>query len=112
MESKPPNDVKLLPWDSSPIPKHYTREPLWVIPLAALITGLLPIIRFYELLDMYGQLGVFAVLGLFAGLGALAATLLVIRSYILSAFWAGCILWFSMLLMALTICAVIMLFIK
>ena len=112
MESKPPNEVNLVPWATSPVPKHYTREPLWVIPLAALITGLLPVIKFYALLDMFGQLGVFAVLGLFAGAGALAATLLVIRSYIRSAFWAGCFLWFSMLFMALIICAVISLFIK
>jgi hypothetical protein len=86
--------------------RHFTREPWWVVPLAGLIAGALPLIKWTGSSGPETGIGVLAEMGMMAALGMLAAALLLARSYIKSAFWSNVVLWLGILVIALGVCAV------
>ena len=94
------------------VPRHYTREPWWVVAVAAVVMAVLPILDIDGAWGLFGQAGFLGTIGIFAGLGAAGAGLLVLRSHIRSVFWAGCLLWLGMVVIAVGICLILEMFIK
>lgn len=89
--SQPPTDLAEIPREL----RHYTRQPLWVIPLGGLIAVVLPIIqplRFVRLVEEGGL--VFTIAALAVG-GCMASAALVARSHIRSEFWSNVVLMFG-----------------
>lgn len=76
--------------EPTPEPRHFSREPWWVVPIAGVIAALCPLLK-------YGQLqrqgiGIVEAMTAAGGLGMLAATILVARSHVRSPFWSGVVL--------------------
>ena len=90
-------------------PRHYTREPWWVVPLAGIILGLLPVLKYSEFQRRNTTGLSLPVLMLGSGsLGVLAAVPLVVRSHIRSAFWSNVVLWIGVVIAA-TVASVVVL---
>jgi hypothetical protein len=102
------------PRDNDPqvdgVPTHYTREPLWLVPLGGIAVALVPFLRpgkFLKLASGVGIVNTMLMLGLF---GAVASALLVGRSHIRSTFWSNVVLWLGILMIALGVCAAAIVF--
>lgn len=85
-------------------PKHYTKEPWWVVPLGGAAAALVPLIRrgHFERSNLgVGLPEATLPLGV---LGTVAAALLVARSHIRSVAWSNVVLWLGILLIAMGAC--------
>jgi hypothetical protein len=86
--------------------RHFTREPWRLVPLAGLLAGGLPLIKWTEPARAQTGFGMLAEMGMMAALGMLAAALLLARSSIKSVFRSNLVLWLGILVIALGVCAV------
>lgn len=94
--------------DQASEPRHYTRQPWWVIPLAAVVVALLPLLKFGKFYAFTRKSGLSLLEGfLFMGAaGAVGASILVISSHIRSSFWSHTVLVAGILLVAVMVSAV------
>ena len=90
--------------DEQPRPKHFTKEPWWLVPVGGAIAALLPLIRYAK----FATLGVSLSQGmLLTGLlGTAASALLVARSHIRSVFWSNIVLSLGIVVIALGVCLI------
>jgi hypothetical protein len=87
-------------------PRHYTKQPLWIIPLAGLVILLIALARFGDVLRLASDSNMhpaFAFLSL-AGLGMAAAIPLVLASWVKNRFLSGLMLWGGIFVVAILIC--------
>lgn len=91
----------------SPSPqKHFTREPWWVIPLAAAVMAIVPIWKYFDVQRVNTtHLSLPVLVGAFALAGAAGSSILVFRSHIRSRFWSNFALLAGMIVIALAVCA-------
>lgn len=86
-------------------PRHFSRDPWWVIPLAGVLAALMPLWRHHSLESALPGIGLAEAMSVSGGLGLLASSLLVLRSHVRSPFWAGVVLWMGILIIGLGISA-------
>jgi hypothetical protein len=94
-----------MPNESTSPEKHYTREPWWVVLVAAAIMAVVPLWK-YQSIQRINTIGLSlpVVMCVSAALGAAAAIPLVIRSHVNSPFWSNVALTGGILLIAIGVC--------
>jgi len=85
-------------------PKHFTREPWWVVPIGGIAAGLLPLIKYGRFKQANLGVGLAEAMITAGLLGSAAAALLVARSHIRSVGWSNLVLWLGILVIALGAC--------
>lgn len=87
-------------------PRHFTREPLWVIPLSGLVAGVLPLLRYGSFRARFPELALWQGMGIAFVLGVMAATVLVASSYVRSLAWSRVVFCVGLLVVTLLLCLV------
>jgi hypothetical protein len=88
-------------------PRHFSREPLWLVPLAASVAALLPLLQYSRFRRNVPGVGLAEAMLTAGGLGALASAALVARSHVRSVFWSNVVLWLGILTAAAGACALL-----
>jgi len=89
-------------------PTHFTREPWWVVFVAAVVLGLMPLWKYFSVQRANTTgLSLPVLMAGFAALGAIAGAILVARSHVRSVFWSNVVLWLGILVAAIGIASVV-----
>lgn len=89
-----------------PGPRHFTKEPWWVVPLAGGIAALLPLVKYGQFRRAELGIGLVETMLTLGLLGVVASALLVVRSRIRSSVWSNVVLWLGIVIIAIGVCFV------
>ena len=91
--------------------KHYTREPWWVVLVAAGVMAILPLWKYrsFQRANLTG-LGLPVLMGASAAFGAVVGLVLVMRSHIRSPFWSNVLLTGGIVLIAIGVSVLYLVF--
>ena len=96
--------TKSVEGDATTDPKHFSREPWWMVPVGGLIAALLPLAKYQHFQRRLPGIGLREAMLTAGCLGAAAAAVLVVRSHVRSIFWSNVVLWVGILLVTIGVC--------
>jgi hypothetical protein len=112
MDCRPPSNTSPEDEAAPNEPRHYTREPLWVIPLSGLLAGLAPVVKYGSFRAKFPELALWQGMGIAFGLGILAATVLTASSYVRSLAWSRVVFCVGLLVVTLLLCGICLVWAK